>query len=120
MEILPESRARDRHKGATWYRGQWWIPIYCANCGDGQGYVPERFITFVFSLCNDCCDKHGTPANMFAEPDTVFWNRVHVAMLDEKIDSLTEQQMQAHADDSSSTIGKLLRERVQLVKESAQ
>lgn len=97
----------------------WWIPLYCANCGRRGGMVPERMITFAFYLCDPCAETHGHPAHFYVEPDVVFWDRVRVAMLDEKIDGLTEIDMQAHANDSSSVIGKLLRERVALVSKEA-
>lgn len=81
--------------------------------------VPERMITFAFALCNSCAETYGDPAHFYLEPDSLFWERVGMAMLDEKIDGLTELDLQAHVDDSSSSIGKLLRERVALVaKES--
>lgn len=118
VEILPECRTRDR-RGAVQSRDGWWVHIYCANCGRPQGFVPERFITCTFALCDRCCDRHGTPASMYVESDAAFRERVRAAMLDERIDRLTEIDMRQHVDDASSRIGKLLRERVALIlKES--
>ena len=110
VDILPDSRTRDR-TGAIQTKAGWFIPVYCNNCHKPWGMVPEKHITCVFVLCNDCYDKHGAPAHLYMEPDQVFWKRVREAMLDEKIDSLTEREMQQRANDPSSTIGKLLKER---------
>jgi hypothetical protein len=114
VDILPESRTRDRKGGVQTANG-WYLPIYCANCGKRWGMVPEKHITFAFALCDSCHETHGTPAHFHMEPDQVFWKRVQEAMLDEKIDSLTEQEMKQRADDPSSKIGKLLKERYTLL-----
>jgi hypothetical protein len=118
VDILPESRPRER-KGAVQTANGWMIPIYCANCGKSQGMVPEKMITFAFALCQGCCDKHGTPAHMMMEPDAVFWRRVHEAMAEERVESLTLQEMTQHAEDPSSSLGKLLRERYAVLKREA-
>jgi hypothetical protein len=110
IDILPESRPRDR-KGAVQTADGWMIPVYCANCGKRWGMVPEKHITFAFVLCESCVETHGVPAHFHMEPDRVFWDRVKEAMLDEQIDSLTQEDMQKHVNDSSSSIGKILRER---------
>jgi hypothetical protein len=118
VNILPESRPRER-KGAVQTADGWVIPIFCANCGKSHGMVPEKMITFAFCLCQPCADKYGDDAHFYKEPDNVFWDRVHEAMAEERVESLTIQQMTQHAEDPSSSLGKLLRERYAVLKREA-
>lgn len=76
-EILPDCRMTSPIGAqSNNLLGNYWIPIYCANCGAEGGKVPEENMTFAFWLCNCCWEKHGAVAGMMAVPDEVFWEEV--------------------------------------------
>lgn len=77
-DILPDSRMRVP-VGAIPNNilGNFWIPIYCANCGTEGGKVPEENMTFAFWLCNSCYEKQGPVAGTMAVRDEVFWEEVN-------------------------------------------
>lgn len=108
LEILPDSRARTV-KGSI--KGPWgyWLPIFCANCGAEGGYVPEENMTFAFYLCRNC-EHLGSTANMMAEPDVAFWNRVNKEQMDKYNRLLSQKELQKVVEDSSTPLSTLLAE----------
>ena len=104
--ILPDSRLRES-KGAVRGPDGNLVPIFCANCGKGQGMVNEKHCTFAFSLCEPCAETFGDDAHFYKEPDAVFWERVAQAELEEKGRPLTVSELQVELEDTSSTFRKL-------------
>lgn len=126
LDILPESRTRDRKGSIPSVLGTL-IPIYCANCGKPYGMVPDSMITFAFALCQPCAESGlGDLAHFYEEPDNVFWGRVNDAMLEDQkslqargvlLESTQEdalildpQGLAAELDNASSPLAKLARE----------
>jgi hypothetical protein len=107
-DILPDSRTRSGAGSIPSKLGNL-IPIYCANCGDFYGHVPEKMITFAFALCNDC-EKLGDIAHMYKEPDAVFWARVEEAQREEHGRVLSAQELLVQLDDPTTTLAKLKEE----------
>lgn len=110
-EFLPESRTRDR-KGAIQTADGWLIPIFCANCCKPWGNVNEKDITFAFCLCDSCVEKHGAPAHLRMEPDSVFWERVSNEHKERAArgDPLTPIVLARELEDPSSVVSKLAAE----------
>lgn len=79
-DILPDSRLQ-HHKTQVvrgWHPYAGWLnyePIFCANCGQYGGHVPEES-TFAFYLCDNCFEEHGPIAGLMMVPDEVFWEQV--------------------------------------------
>jgi len=109
--VLPDSRATNPKRGQ--YRdGQWWVPVYCANCGAELGIVPEPSTTFAFFLCDARCAETWAPkAGEMVEPDVVFFQ----TLLDEQLDrygrELTATELMAALADETHPIHQLVRER---------
>lgn len=115
MDILPDSRTRERSKGRTgvkWHAGMWWVPVYCASCGKPYGYVPEQNCDFACWLCNDCSDKHGAVANTYQMPDEVFWKKVEEAQLEHYSQLLGPEELLRILEEGNSPLAKLMREKV--------
>jgi hypothetical protein len=117
-DILPESRPRER-KGAVQTKDGWYIHIFCASCGKPYGMVPEKHITFAFAMCQPCADKFGDDAHFYQEPDAVFWERVRLAVLEEKLEEASPVELLRCADDQNNPLGKLLRERYAVLSKEA-
>lgn len=79
--ILPDSRTKEA-KNLVTINGEYWVPIFCANCGCDGGLVPEKNMTFVFWLCNPCFETHGAITNLHAMPEEVFWEKVKLEQLE--------------------------------------
>jgi hypothetical protein len=113
----PDSRLRDRLKGVV--RGVFpllgtkinWLPIFCANCGKANGYVPEENMDFVCWLCDPCAEKHGAELNLCLIPDELFWQKAHFEMLEKYGRILTPAELQTVAESSCTPLSKLLRDR---------
>lgn len=108
-EILPDSRLQRASKGATWRGGAWWVPVYCANCGKPYGLVPEENCVFACWLCNDCQPKWGQVAGLMLMPDEVFWEKVNQEQLDKHGRLLSETELVAEVEKSTS-LGKLIQQ----------
>ena len=116
MNLLPDSRLRDRAKGVI--RGLFgglgfinWTPIYCANCGIPYGYVPEENCDFTCWLCNDCADKYGQQFGAALMPEEVFWEKARFEQLEKYGRLLNPHELQAVAESGSSPLAKLLRDK---------
>jgi hypothetical protein len=109
-ELLPDSRAKRATGGIRGPRGTW-IPIYCANCGDEGGLVPEENMTFAFYLCS-ACEHHGIQAHFYAEPDTVFWHRVRQEQIDKHARLLSPEELLAELGRRDSPLAKLFKDRL--------
>jgi len=107
--ILPDSRAKTA-RGLVAVRGVNYVPIYCANCGAPGGGVPQEAMTFVFYLCNPCCEKWGPIAGVCVEPDAVFFEKLRQAQIEEYGRILTAEEIARSLDDDSSMLSKLARE----------
>lgn len=60
---LPDSRlsgaTRDRKR--SFFRGQWWERVYCANCGADGGLVTADWSPHLFYVCQECVNISGPP-----------------------------------------------------------
>lgn len=115
--IPPDSRLRDRLKGVV--RGVFpllgtkinWLPIFCANCGKPNGYVPEENMDFVCWLCDPCSYKYGPELAGCLIPDEIFWQKAHFEQLDKYGRVLSPSELQTVAGSSCTPLSKLLRDR---------
>lgn len=114
-DILPDSRLKDAgsakgllNRGA---KGMW-RPVFCANCGKDQGYVPDdpKAIREAFMLCDDCYEKHGVPAGLMASRDQLFIEKSREAQLEHYGHVLTPQEVAVELGDPESLMSKLARE----------
>lgn len=114
-DILPASTAKTvlTPKGSKLIAGQWWQPLYCANCGKHCGRVPEDS-GHAFYLCDPCFRVHGTVAGTMVVPDEVFWATVREAQLEKYGRELTTAEMAAQLTDPDSFLSKLARDRAAL------
>jgi hypothetical protein len=117
-DFLPDSRSR-RRTGAVRSSTGTQVPVYCANCGREWGFVPEDAITFAFALCNECAEKHGDIAHTYSEPDSVFWERVANAQLEEAGRAFTPFELVLAVEDKSSPLAKLADEWAAYVRRSS-
>lgn len=112
----PDSRLRDRLKGIV--RGLLpgvgmvnWVPIFCANCGRPNGYVPEENMDFVCWLCNGCAAKCGPELAGMMIPDEIFWMKAQAEQLERHGRILNMTELQVAADSPCTALGKLLRDK---------
>lgn len=71
-DILPDSRPIVR-RGSIRLGDQNFVPVYCANCGNRYGLVPESHITHVFALCDHgCAGQYGDAAHHYIDPDAIY------------------------------------------------
>jgi hypothetical protein len=115
VSVLPDSRLRDRLKGVVrgFLRGIGfinWVPIFCANCGKANGYVPEENMRHVFWLC-DQCEKWASEAGLMAVPDEVFWQQVREEQLEKYGRLLSPSELITAAESTTTPLSKLLRDR---------
>lgn len=93
-------------------------PIFCANCGADGGYVPElpENCNFAFYICRKC-EGNGELQTMlegtghFCEPDTIFWEKLKQAQLEEDGRELEGWEVAEALKDSTHYISKLATER---------
>ncbi len=108
-DVLPDCRlispTKLRLRG-----GQYWQPIFCANCGAPGGLVPEHNMTFAFYLCNPCADKHGAVAGMMPMPDQVFWEQVKQEQLDVHKRELTETELLSIVASDTTPLATLIKQ----------
>lgn len=114
--IPPDSRLRDRSKGAVrgFFRGVGfinWVPIFCANCGKPNGYVPEENMDFVCWMCTECSVKCGPELASMMVPDEIFWAKARGEQLERYGRLLNEQELQVIAESSCTPLSKLLRDK---------
>lgn len=115
--VLPDSRLRNRIKGVVrgFFRGVGminWVPIYCANCGKPNGYVPEENMDFVFWLCDRCSRTSvAQEAGVALVPDEVFWQKVKYEQLEKYGRVLSPAELATVADSTTTPLSKLLRDR---------
>ena len=107
-DILPECRAKVTRGVVPSSRGNQ-VPIFCANCGIDGGWVPEKYCTFAFYLCDPCAEKHGDPAHFYKEPNAVFFERVAAAQQDALGEGryYSPLELLAQLEDPSSKMSKL-------------
>lgn len=108
-DVLPDSRSIGARGGRPG-PGGFWIPIYCASCGEGGGSVPEANMNFVFWLCNDCFVKHGEIANTMVMPDEVYWERLRQEQMDKYKRLLEEQELLAIVAADASPLASLIKQ----------
>lgn len=82
IDILPDSRT-GRIIGGIKIRGIESRPVYCANCGKPEGYVPVG-MTYAFFLCDPCAGKYGNDAHFMREPDEKFFARARELQAEEE------------------------------------
>lgn len=114
--VPPDSRLQDRTKGVV--RGLFpgvgvinWVPIFCANCGRANGYVPEENMDFVCWLCNACSAKCGPELASLMIPDEIFWAKAQAEQLETYGRLLTDQELRSVAESSCTPLAKLLRDK---------
>lgn len=117
-DILPDSRLKS-DKGSLmmdWPLGDGRfvrtevVPVFCANCGKPNGYVPRDNTTWAFWLCQRCFDEHGLPAGLMAAPDDAFWESVQQEMLDRYGRILTEAELQRLAEQGWGPLANLAKD----------
>lgn len=114
VDVLPSSLSREQKGRWRDRSGTWWVPVYCANCGQLLGDVPEASTTFAFFLCEqpkNCADVWATKAGAMVEPDVVFFQTLADEMLDRFGKHLTAAELMAVLDDVNHPMHALLRER---------
>lgn len=117
MTIAPDSRLRDRGKGII--RGVLggtfgsinWVPIFCANCGKPNGYVPEENTDFVCWLCDPCSLKVGPELATMMVPDEAFWAKAQAEQLERYGRLLNPRELLTVADASCTPLSKLIRDK---------
>ena len=114
--VPPDSRLRDRLKGVV--RGLLpgvgfvnWVPIFCANCGKPNGYVPEENMDFVCWLCDPCAVTVGPELVGVLIPDEIFWMKAEAEQLEKHGRLLNMAELQVAADSPCTALGKLLRDK---------
>ena len=112
-DVLPESRL-EFQKGVVHMSmpkmPSNWSPIFCANCGTAQGYVPEENCTFVCWLCDSCASKWGTTYGLLLTPDEVFWQKVADEQFEKYGRYLTKEELQQVAQSNLGPLSALLKE----------
>lgn len=119
MDILPDSRLKDHGTGhpkgsKEMVPGWWWVPIFCANCGQDGGLVPEQTTSGAFYLCDPCEAAYGTIPGMAVMPDEVFWQRVQDETMEHYGRLLTPQETMEQLADPASLLSRLARDRAAL------
>ena len=115
--IAPDSRLRDRARGLI--RGLFpllghainWVPIFCANCGKPNGYVPAENCDFVCWLCTPCSEKHGAEYGGALVPDEIFWQKAKHEQLSMYGRLLSPRELQAVAESGNGPLATLLSEK---------
>ena len=110
MDVLPDSRP-ERAANHHFYRGMWWVPFYCANCGADGGMVPEENCTFAFWLCVPCGEKWAPLPGTFMTPDETFWKRVHEAQIENCGRELSAPELIEALKDENHFLTKLAKDR---------
>lgn len=113
-ETLPDSRPRNR-TGGLYRDGQWWTPVYCANCGHECGLVPEDTTTGCFFLCDKrCADTWSLVAGQMVLPDALWHDRVTNEMLERYGRLLGPLELIAALSDVNHPLTRLVRDRADL------
>lgn len=76
VDILPDSRARVTR--GVYFDAFWgcnMIPVFCANCGNPHGAIPEKTTNFAFCLC-DRCEAYGGIAHFYKLPEEAFFAKL--------------------------------------------
>ena len=68
-------------------------PIFCANCGKLDGYIPRGLMAWVCFLCDPCSETHGAQASLLDKPDKSFWDAVAHEMFLRYGRALTQQEL---------------------------
>jgi hypothetical protein len=69
--------------------------------------VQEKHMTFAFCLCDPCAEKQGPIAHTYKEPDSVFWERVANAQLEEYGGVLSAPALAKVLEDPGSVLSRL-------------
>lgn len=110
--VLPDSRLKNREKGAINRGDHFEVPIFCAFCGSGPaGYVPEENMTYAFYLCDPCFASHGHLTNLTFMPDQVFFEEVRRSQVAKYGRTLTNEETVAALADPESHESLLVRSR---------
>lgn len=111
---MPDSRAKDAKGVKRGVVSGWgavnFVPIFCANCGKPNGYVPEETCTFACWLCDPCAEKWGPQFNSLMTPDVAFWAKVEEVLLEQFGRILSPQEIAMLAEASNDPLSKLIRE----------
>jgi len=87
------------------------MPIFCANCGSEQGFVPEENCNFAFYLCTPCSENWTHLVGTHAVPDEVFWQRVREEQIEKYGRILAPGEIVEVLKDDSSSLSKLCKDR---------
>lgn len=111
IDVVPDSRLKDRSKGAVWSAElqEWMQPVACINCGASGGFVTEKTRHF-FYVCPRCDEKHGPIAGMSAIPDAEFFAALHEASMEEHGRDLTGPELYAVAERNATPLARLINE----------
>lgn len=112
IDVLPDSRLTtiSTPKNSRFYNGQFWEPIFCANCGADGGMVPEGAMTSVFWLCNSCFQTMGEITNTMVMPDEVFFAKVQQEAHEMFGRDLNEQELIRVVEEDASPLATLLKQ----------
>jgi hypothetical protein len=110
MDVLPDSRTRERKGVIQGPGGQNYVPVYCINCGKPAGMVSEKLITHVTALCDrGCSGKYGDLADTFKDPDQVFRENLGEA-LSPLGRQVTAEELHRMLEDPSPALAALARD----------
>ena len=113
-ELLPLPDCRTKNVKSVVRLGALnWRPIFCANCGADGGLVPEapENCNFAFYLCDKCYELHGQVEGTYAEPDSIFWEKVKQAQLEKFGRELAPEEQIEALKDENHILSKLAKER---------
>ena len=109
-DVLPDSRTKVQNK-SVFFRGIYWTPIFCANCGADGGLVPSENCNFAFYLCTPCSEKWQALLGTHCEPDTIFWQKVKDEQMERYGRELSPPEMEEVLKDENNPLTKLCKDR---------
>lgn len=114
-DVLPSCTTREL-RGRKTINGVVNVPIHCMNCGHHYGYAPETVTEpgggYVGYLCQSCAEKWSPLVGTMVVPDQVFAEKAAQVQLEQYGRILSEAEAVRALDDPSSTLAKLVRDRL--------
>lgn len=106
-DILPDCRAKDTKNRIFSPMGAW-VPVFCANCGDHGGNVPEENMNFAFYMCPKCFERLGHLTCTMVMPDEVFFEKIKQEQLASFGHYLTQEEIGAVVEANDTPLARLL------------
>ena len=109
-DLFPDSRSKIT-RGSIWNAktNGWWIPVFCANCGEHGAYCPEES-THAFYLCNPCFEKLGPITSVMMVPDAEYYAKVAEEQQESFGRALTPLEIAKVREDNDTPLARLLLE----------